>query len=111
MRFVQGETLSTAIHRFHAGLEADFMGSEFRWLLRRFMDVCNPIAYAHSRGILHRDLKPGNIMLGSFGETLVMDWGVAKVISRCESGESIPDGTHTVAEQSRRAPADGERRF
>jgi eukaryotic-like serine/threonine-protein kinase len=94
MRFVQGETLSTAIHRFHAALEADFMGSEFRWLLRRFMDVCNPIAYAHSRGILHRDLKPGNIMLGSFGETLVMDWGIAKVISRCESGESIPAGTH-----------------
>jgi eukaryotic-like serine/threonine-protein kinase len=97
MRFVQGEALSTAIHRFHAGLEVDFMGSEFRWLLRRLMDVCNPIAYAHSRGILHRDLKPGNIMLGSFGETLVMDWGVAKVISRCESGESIPDGTHTLA--------------
>jgi serine/threonine protein kinase len=81
MRFVQGEALSTAIHRFHAGPEADFMGSEFRWLLRRFMDVCNPIAYAHSRGILHRDLKPGNIMLGSFGETLVMDWGVAKVMA------------------------------
>ena len=46
------------------------------------MDVCNPVAYAHSRGILHRDLKPANIMLGQFGETLVMDWGVAKVIVR-----------------------------
>jgi serine/threonine protein kinase len=97
MRFVQGEALSTAIHRFHAGVDADFMGPEFRWLLRRFMDVCNPIAYAHSRGILHRDLKPRNIMLGSFGETLVMDWGVAKVISRCDSGEAIPDGARPLA--------------
>jgi eukaryotic-like serine/threonine-protein kinase len=96
MRFVEGDVLSTAIHRFHAKLEADFMGSEFRWLLRRLMDVCNPIAYAHSRGILHRDLKPDNIMLGAFGETLVMDWGVAKVISRCESGQSIPDGMRAL---------------
>ncbi len=90
MRFVQGETLSRAIHRFHARRDADFKGAEFRWLLRRFMDVCNPIAYAHSRGILHRDLKPDNIMLGPFGETLVMDWGVAKVISQHETGKSIP---------------------
>jgi eukaryotic-like serine/threonine-protein kinase len=96
MRLVEGETLSTAIHRFHAGPDADFMGSEFRWLLRRFMDVCNPVAYAHSRGILHRDLKPANIMLGSFGETLVMDWGIAKVISRRESGEAIAGGTPTL---------------
>ena len=95
MRFVEGETLSTAIHRFHAGLDFDFTGSEFRWLLRRLMDVCNPVAYAHSRGILHRDLKPDNIMLGSFGETLVMDWGIAKVISRGESGEAISVGSPT----------------
>ena len=91
MRFVKGETLSTAIHRFHSGLDVDFTGREFRWLLRRFMDACNPVAYAHSRGILHRDLKPSNIMLGPFGETLVMDWGVAKVISTVESSETITD--------------------
>jgi serine/threonine protein kinase len=78
MRFINGEDLTTAIRRFHASVSADFAGLEFRWLLRRFIDVCNTIAYAHSRGVLHRDIKPSNIMLGPFGETLVMDWGVAK---------------------------------
>ena len=107
MRFVQGETLSRAIHRFHARRDADFKGAEFRWLLRRFMDVCNPIAYAHSRGILHRDLKPGNIMLGPFGETLVMDWGVAKVISQHERGKSIPDDRPPLSDAQNGCPDRG----
>ena len=51
-----------------------------RQLLRRFVDVCNVVAYAHSRGVLHRDLKPGNILLGPYGETLVVDWGMAKLV-------------------------------
>ena len=59
-----------------------FDSLEFRQLLGRFVDVCQAVAYAHSRGVLHRDLKPGNIMLGKFGETLVVDWGLAKVVGR-----------------------------
>src|SRR5581483_11689342 len=53
----------------------------FRQLLQHFVTVCNTIAYAHSRGIVHRDLKPANIILGRFGETCVIDWGLAKVLS------------------------------
>ena len=51
-----------------------------RQLLRRFVDVCNVVAYAHSRGVLHRDIKPANILLGPYGETLVVDWGMAKLV-------------------------------
>ena len=50
-------------------------------MLRLFQRVCGAVAFAHSHGVIHRDLKPDNIMIGSFGEALVMDWGVARVIA------------------------------
>jgi WD40 repeat protein/serine/threonine protein kinase/orotate phosphoribosyltransferase len=83
MRFIEGETLSQAIERFHTSeglLRNKPVEREvaFRRLLRSVVDACNAVAYAHSRGVVHRDLKPENIMLGRFGETLVVDWGIAK---------------------------------
>jgi serine/threonine-protein kinase len=84
MRFIRGESLKGAIDRFHAGP----FGSrdlELRKLLRRFLDVCNAIDYAHTRGVLHRDLKPNNIIVGNHGETLVVDWGLAKALGRTDA--------------------------
>ncbi|MBI1831795.1 MAG: protein kinase [Planctomycetes bacterium] len=81
MRFIKGDSLKDAIARFHkTGGAIQDRSVEFRELLERLIDVCNAIQYAHDRGALHRDLKPGNIMLGKYGETLVVDWGLAKSI-------------------------------
>jgi eukaryotic-like serine/threonine-protein kinase len=92
MRFIEGESFSVAIRRFHhidgeqkvepEARQRPSWGIEFRQFLRRFLDVCDAIDFAHSRNVLHRDLKPANIMLGRFGETLVVDWGLAKVLGK-----------------------------
>lgn len=81
MRLIRGESLKAALATFHS---RDFSEVEFRRLLRRFQGVCDAIEYAHSRGVLHRDIKPANIIAGPFGETLVIDWGLAKSIHQLD---------------------------
>jgi tetratricopeptide (TPR) repeat protein/tRNA A-37 threonylcarbamoyl transferase component Bud32 len=95
MRFIKGESLNQSIDQFHAdaALQKDRgrRSLELLRLLRRFIDVCNAVDYAHSRGVLHRDIKPNNIIVGKYGETLVVDWGIAKAVGGpdTEAGERV----------------------
>lgn len=102
MRFIEGQSFKEAIHQFH---EADRVRRDagerslaLRQLLNQFIAVCKTIAYAHSRGYLHRDLKPANIMLGRYGETLVVDWGLARAFGEGQPVEETDAAGRTEEE-------------
>ncbi len=94
MRFVQGSSLQSAINKYHDDTDQPIAEldeqdgdsilrdplarkrSRFRRLLEKLIDMCDAIHFAHTRGVLHRDLKPGNVMLGRYGEVFVVDWGL-----------------------------------
>lgn len=79
MRLVRGDTLAKALKACNTEVLPEHALSRRLSLLDRLIDVCEAVAYAHSKGVIHRDIKPGNIVLGPFGETIVLDWGLAKV--------------------------------
>jgi eukaryotic-like serine/threonine-protein kinase len=108
MRFIEGQDLREAIERFHAADKPGRDPSErrltFRELLGRFVAVCKAVAFAHSRGVLHRDLKPGNIMLGKYGETLVVDWGLAKMAGQRDTVKGPAETTTEASHDSKHTP-------
>jgi len=78
MKYVRGRTMHEAIDEAGARPSYEALGERLK-LLAPLIDVCEAMGYAHSRGVVHRDLKPENIILGAFGETVILDWGLAKV--------------------------------
>lgn len=88
MPFVHGPTLKEILRKTRLqerkGEPLDHLGGSIPALMRIFLSICQAIAYAHSKGVLHRDIKPENIIIGRFGEVLILDWGLAKLISSKE---------------------------
>lgn len=95
MKYVKGITLEEVLGRIRAGNEPAIREYPLTHLLTIFQKICDAVAFAHSRQILHRDLKPENIMIGDYGEVLVMDWGLAKLIgdSASAAGEGVGETT------------------
>jgi formylglycine-generating enzyme required for sulfatase activity len=102
MQLVRGDGLDHILAREREGSE--------RWTRERVLGVvsraCEALAYAHAKGVIHRDLKPSNIMVGRFGETYVMDWGLAKVLGR-EAPATAPAAPAAPPDESRLADRDG----
>jgi len=98
MKFVEGQRLDKHIEAVTSLPDR----------LRLFLRICDAVAFAHARGVLHRDLKPANVMVGAFGEVLVMDWGLAKILREqsAEMPEEDPEATILHAPRGTDAPAD-----
>ncbi len=96
MKLVRGERLDEAAARLPTLPER----------LRLFLRVCEPVAFAHARGVVHRDLKPSNVMVGPFGEVLVLDWGIARVVSEGEP-DRPPAAPPAESREPRAAAAPG----
>ena len=97
MKYVRGNRLD----------EYAAQGASLRDRLRKFQSVCDAVAFAHAHGVIHRDLKPQNIMIGSFGEVLVLDWGVAKIRGNPREVEGTIIGTqHYMSPEQARGEID-----
>jgi WD40 repeat protein/serine/threonine protein kinase len=100
MRCVQGRTLAEAARTYHEKRAAGTAGPlDQTALFNAFIHVCETVAYAHSRGVIHRDLKSENVALGDFGEVMVLDWGFAKIM------EGPEDDANRVALPMSHVPA------
>ncbi len=101
MKFVKGITLDDVLRGIRHGTERIVEKYPLGTLLTIFQKVCDGVAFAHAKGVVHRDLKPENIMIGSFGEVLVMDWGLAKNITAGRRETAVESTAHAQAAASK----------
>ena len=93
-KLVHGSTVADVLARLARGEPEAIACYPLETLLTIFQKICDGVAFAHSRGVVHRDLKPANVMVGDYGEVVVMDWGVAKVLERAAvSAKTMPVST------------------
>jgi len=88
MQEVRGRTIDHAIRELHTTADRNVARSRLQHLLGVMLRITETMAYAHSRRVVHRDLKPGNLMVGQFGEAQVMDWGISRTIGEVSRGQS-----------------------
>jgi len=88
MKMVRGVTLKDIVSGIAEGKQRIIARYPLAQLLTIFQKACDAVAFAHARGVVHRDLKPENIMIGDYGEVLVMDWGLAKVLRKDDDGRA-----------------------
>jgi len=102
MRFIEWPTLTRRISEHHSNEKDSFGDESFRRLITQFRDVCQAVAYAHEHCFLHLDIKPDNIQVGDFGETMLLDWGLARMsdeerTANIEASDSKSDQSRNVA--------------
>jgi len=102
MKYVRGVTLGDILNDIRRGREETIRHYPLGRLLTVFQKICDAVAFAHANGVVHRDLKPGNVMIGNYGEVLVLDWGLARLLNR-EDG--TPEPSATTAGDARPADA------